>query len=177
MASTAQLSLSDRGGTDTFRRQNHTLDQSEQNDPGSLGVQRNWLARFLNIKPATRVLCFSTSRGRSRQELVRLLRSWRRYGIQDVLVDRARNLVYARLDAVNHLGIREVSFVIEIYVILKAGRRAGLSVARFTQQKGATSSFRRVTDAVEGMLRGKGVLMERGEAWREMEAVLMGATA
>lgn len=176
MASTPQISIADRG-TDTFRRQNHTLDQSAQNDPDSLGVQRNWLARFLNIKPATRILCFCTGRGRARQEIVRLLRSWYRYGIQDVLVDRARNLVYGRLDAVNHLGIREVNFVVEIYVILKEGRRAGLSVARFTQQKGAASSFRRVTDAVEGMLRSRGVLVERGEAWREMEAVLMSGCA
>lgn len=63
--------------------------------------------------------------------------------------------------------------MVEIYVILKEGRRAGLSVARFTQQKGAASSFRRVTDAVEGMLRGRGCMVERGEKWREMEAVLV----
>lgn len=171
IASTAGFSNSDRGGPSSFRH-NHTLDAAEQNDPRDLGVQQSWLARFFHLKPASHALCFCVGRGRARQEIVRVLRGWKQFGMRDVILDRARNLVFARLDAVNHLGIKEVSFVVEMYVMLEQGRKARLSVCRFTQRKGAASSFRRVIEAVESVLRGKGVLVDRGEMWREMEGVL-----
>ena len=62
-----------------------------------LGIQRNWLARFFNIKPASQVMCFCQGRGRVRQELVRLLRSWKAAGVRDVVFDREKNLVFARV--------------------------------------------------------------------------------
>jgi serine/threonine-protein kinase HSL1 (negative regulator of Swe1 kinase) len=61
----------------------------------------NWLSRFLHIKPASRTLCFQIGRGKVRQDLVRLLRDWQRFGVQDVSLDRESNSISARIDKGN----------------------------------------------------------------------------
>lgn len=159
-------------------RAGHTIDPTELTHPGDLGVSQNWLARFLNIRPATRTLCFNCGRGRTRQELVRLLRKWKDLGIRDVLLDRPRNLIFARLDGQSTLakkfGLKEVSFVVEMYVMLERGRRANLSIARFTQRKGAASSFRRIIEAAETSLGQMDVLVKDEAMKKEMESVLVG---
>ena len=141
-------------------------------------MSQNWLARFLNIRPASKILCFDCGRGRTRQELVRLLRKWKDLGIRDVLLDRERNLIFARLDGQSTLakkfGLKEVSFVVEMYVMLERGRRARLSVARFTQRKGAASSFKRIVEAAETSLGQMNVLVKDEEMKKEMQSVLVG---
>lgn len=64
-------------------------------------MQMNWLSRFLHIKPANKTLCFQIGRGKVRQDLVRLLRDWQRFGIRDVTFDRETNIVNARVDKNN----------------------------------------------------------------------------
>lgn len=64
-------------------------------------AQTNWLSRFLHIKPANKVLCFQVSRGKVRQDLVRLLRDWQRFGVRDVIYDRQTNIINARVDKNN----------------------------------------------------------------------------
>lgn len=76
-------------------------DGSEAGNSGAVETQQNWLARVLHIKPASRVVCFQIGRGRVRQELVRLLREWKKYGVRDVSFDRQTNIVAARVDKVN----------------------------------------------------------------------------
>lgn len=61
----------------------------------------NWLSRFLHIKPANKVLCFQIGRGKVRNDLVRLLRDWQRFGVRDVVFDRQANTVNARIDKNN----------------------------------------------------------------------------
>ena len=61
----------------------------------------NWLSRFLHIKPASQTLCFHIGRGKVRQDLVRLLRDWQRFGVRDVSVDRETNVINARVDKSN----------------------------------------------------------------------------
>lgn len=61
----------------------------------------NWLSRFLHIKPASKTLCLQVGRGKVRQDLVRLLRDWQRFGIQDVALDRKSNSISARVDRNN----------------------------------------------------------------------------
>jgi serine/threonine-protein kinase HSL1, negative regulator of Swe1 kinase len=63
--------------------------------------QQSWLARLFRVKPATKHLCFSISRRRARQEMVILLKEWRKYGIRDVQVDKERNIVFARVGEKN----------------------------------------------------------------------------
>jgi len=71
-------------------------------------------------------------------------------------------------------GLKEVSFVVEMYVMLERGRRANLSIARFTQRKGAASSFRRIIEAAETSLGQMDVLVKDEAMKKEMESVLVG---
>ena len=172
-----------------------THGEEQQIDARDIGVQRNWLARFLKIKPASRIVCFGIARGRARQEIVRLLRSWQRFGMRDVLYDRERNLISARLAPSNcksslpnvlhimaqrahcltsDLGIKEVAFYIELFVVLEYGRRAHLCLARVTQRKGAASSFRQIVDNIENRMRDRGLLVENQRRKNEMQAILQG---
>lgn len=57
------------------------------------------------------------------------------------------------------LKIKPVSLVIELFVVLEHGRRANLSIARFTQTRGAASSFRKVVDIIEDVCRGKHMIV------------------
>ncbi|KAJ4340006.1 serine/threonine-protein kinase gin4 [Ascochyta clinopodiicola] len=142
------------------------------NRTGPPEVQMNWLSRFLHIKPATKTLCFHVGRGKVRQDLVRLLRDWQRFGVRDVAFDRKTNVINARVDKVNHLKIKPVTFVIELFVVLEHGHRANLCLTRFTQTRGAASSFRKVVDIVEDVCRARTMLVEDPEKQATMMEVL-----
>lgn len=62
---------------------------------------QNWLARFLRIKPAVRSFCLQTSRIRARKEITAILREWRKYGMKDVVVDKAAGRIWARVAVKN----------------------------------------------------------------------------
>jgi serine/threonine-protein kinase HSL1 (negative regulator of Swe1 kinase) len=64
-------------------------------------AEQHWLARMFRIKPATKILCFQVPKRRARREIVTILREWRKYGMKDVVSDRVRNTVFARVDATN----------------------------------------------------------------------------
>jgi len=140
----------------------------------SNGTERSWFARFFHIKPLVKPLCFSIPRGRARQELVILLREWQRHGIRDMQYSRATNTISARVDRVNTLEIKPVSFRIEMFVVLEHGRKVGLSIARFVLVKGAGSAFRSVVEVVDGVMRGRGWLVEDEEKWRALCEVVGG---
>ncbi|KAK6420689.1 serine/threonine-protein kinase gin4, partial [Oleoguttula sp. CCFEE 5521] len=136
--------------------------------PTTSGPERSWFARFLNIKPATDLLCFSIPRGRARQELVLLLKEWQRHGIRDLQYSREQNTMSARVDRNNALDIKAVTFRIEIFVVLEHGCKVGLSIARFVQVKGAASGFRKVLEVIDGVMRGRGWLVEDREKWKAL---------
>ncbi|KAI4254595.1 MAG: hypothetical protein LQ352_003005 [Teloschistes flavicans] len=133
---------------------------------------QNWLMKFLRIKPAVTVLPLQVSRLRARKEMVGLLREWRKYGMRDIVVDKEAGRVWARVAVNNSLHIRPVSLAIEIFTVLERGRKANLSLARFTQEKGAKSSFDRVVKTMEDVLADRGLLMEDAERGRQMAKVL-----
>jgi len=78
---------------------NNNSDTSARAGPPE--IQMNWLSRFLHIKPASKTLCFHIGRGRVRQDLVRLLRDWQRFGVQDVSFNREINAISGRVDKSN----------------------------------------------------------------------------
>ena len=119
--------------------------------------QQNWLARLFRVKPATRYLCLGISRKRACQEVAILLREWRRYGMKDIEVDKERNIVFARVGATNYLQIREVAFACEVMTVIEHGKRNHLSILRFTQERGAASSFHRVVDTMSGVFTSRGL--------------------
>ena len=63
----------------------------------------NWLARLFHVKPATRYLCFTMASRRTRQELAICLKDWRAYGVQDIQVDKERNIIFAGIGPHNSM--------------------------------------------------------------------------
>ncbi|KAL2020983.1 hypothetical protein VTK56DRAFT_7757 [Thermocarpiscus australiensis] len=122
-------------------------------------VQQNWLARLFRVKPAMRYLCFNILKRRARQEVAILLREWRKYGIRDVEVDKNRNIIFARVGAKNYLNLKEVWFAVELMTVIEHGKQNQLSIARFTQEKGAASSFHKVVDAISATFSSRALLV------------------
>ncbi|KAI1141138.1 Pkinase-domain-containing protein [Hypoxylon sp. FL0543] len=121
--------------------------------------QRSWLARLFRVKPATRYLCFSMSRVRARQEITYLLRDWKRHGIRDIVVDKERSLLFARVSKKNQLNMKEASFAAEIMTVVEHGRRNHLCIVRFTQERGAASTFHKVVDTMESIFGERNLLV------------------
>lgn len=173
---------------------------------------QNWLARFLRIKPAVNVICFQVSKFRARKEVAGVFREWRKYGMRDIVVDKAAGRIWARVDVKNcmchlfsrlllslasrHSGlflastctfvaptlavfhdhtdvlealrIPSLSIAAEFHTLLHRGRRANIAIARFTQEKGAKSSFERVFEALEQILKARGLLVEDKKIVKQM---------
>ncbi|KAK1965673.1 Pkinase-domain-containing protein [Colletotrichum sublineola] len=125
----------------------------------NIEVHQNWLARLFGVKPATRHACLVISRKRARQELVILLKSWRRYGMGDIQVDKERNIVFARVGAENYLGMKEVAFAAEIMTVIEHGKKGPLCIVRLTQERGAASSFHMVVDTIWKVFESRGLLV------------------
>ena len=147
---------------------------SSADGPPSAGPERSWFARFFHIKPVVKILCFNIPRGRARQELIILLKEWQRHGIRDIQYSRETNTIAARVDKHNSLDIKPVAFRIELFVVLEHGKKAGLSIARFVQVKGAASGFRRVLEVVDGVMRGRNWLVQDEEKWKALCEVVGG---
>ncbi|OLN97238.1 putative serine/threonine-protein kinase HSL1 [Colletotrichum chlorophyti] len=126
----------------------------------TIEVHQNWLARLFGVKPATSYLCLVISRKRARQEIAILLKDWRRYGMRDIQVEKERNIVFARVGAENYLGMKEVAFAAEIMTVIEHGKKGPLCIVRFTQERGAASSFHKVVDTVRTVFRPRGLLVD-----------------
>ncbi|KAK4945542.1 serine/threonine-protein kinase gin4 [Elasticomyces elasticus] len=144
---------------------------------GPIEINQNWFAKFFNIKPASRVICLQISKGKARKELARMLKEWKKYGIRDVVTERRTggDVVRARVDASNceeiilplekdanmaaDLQLKPVHFHAYLYSVLEHGRKANLSIMKFTQEKGAASSFYKVVDTLEALLKEKDLLV------------------
>lgn len=142
-----------------------TVQSSGSGTQRNIEVKQNWLTRLFRVKPATSYMCMNLSRRKARQEVAILLREWRRYGIRDIQVDKQRNIIFARVAAKNckftvsdgnhphtnliiDLNIKEVAIAAEIVTVIEHGKRQPLSIVRFTQERGAASSFHRVVDTI-----------------------------
>ncbi|KAK4508136.1 hypothetical protein PRZ48_001874 [Zasmidium cellare] len=147
---------------------------SSNEAPPATGTERSWFARFFNIKPAVEILCFNIPRGKARKELVILLTEWQRHGIRDLQYSKETNIITARVDKVNSLDIKPVTFRIELFVVLEHGRKARLSIGRFVQVKGAASGFHKVIEVIDGVMRQQGKLVEDEEKWKALCEVVGG---
>ena len=57
------------------------------------------------------------------------------------------------------LSLKPVEFYATLYTVLEYGQRANLTVAKFTQVKGAASSFYKVIDTLEMVLEQREVMV------------------
>lgn len=62
-----------------------------------IAPQQNWLAKLFKVKPVSKQLCFTVGKRRARQEIARVLREWKRFGLEDLQVDKDRNIVFGRV--------------------------------------------------------------------------------
>jgi serine/threonine-protein kinase HSL1, negative regulator of Swe1 kinase len=134
-----------------------------------LGANQNWFARFFHVKPAVRIIAFKIPKAKIRKEVYRTLREWKVYGMEGVYLDRAENVVRGRVCESNckcpflvlwlklivyaDLNLRPVEFSAEFFTVLEHGRHANLSLVRFRQERGAASSFHKVVDTLELVLK------------------------
>lgn len=152
-------------------------------------ANQNWFARVFQIKPASRVIALNTSKVKGRKELYKLLREWKKYGMEDVYMDKSNSVVHGRVSEVNckfnrfhsrHLNadnivvlrLREVEFIAEFYTVLEHGRQANLSLVRFKQERGAASSFNKVVDTVHMRLQNRGLVVEDPVRAKKMARIL-----
>lgn len=96
------------------------------------------------------------------------MKEWKRHGIRDLEYSRENNTITARVDKINSLAIKPVTFRIELFVVLEHGLKVNLSIARFVQVKGAASGFRRVLDVMDGVMRGRSWLVEDDDKWKAL---------
>ena len=151
---------------------------SDSDKARHIEVKQNWLARLFRVKPATSYICMTMSRKRARQEVAILLREWRKYGIRGVQVDKQRNIVFARVGPRNckyrqtptakqttlltlraDLNLKEVAFAGEVMTVIEHGKKQPLSIVRFTQERGAASSFQRVVDTMRMVFESRNLLV------------------
>ena len=132
----------------------------------------NFFTRLLHVKPATHVLALMVSRDRALTEIRSIWRDWRRYGTRDIGIDRNKGLVWASVDENNKLDVKAVTIRAEVFPVAMKGRAQGLAVARFSQERGAKSSFERAIRAMSGVLRGRGVLVVDKKWAKDMRKAL-----
>ncbi|KAF7717907.1 Uncharacterized protein PECH_002693 [Penicillium ucsense] len=137
-------------------------------------ANQNWFARVFQIKPASRVIALNTSKVKGRKELYRMLREWEDYGMENVSLDKNNSVVRGRVGAVNFLRLREVELVAEFFTIRENDQPANLSLVRFKQERGAASSFNKVVDTVEMMMKSRGLVVEDPVKAKKMVLVLDG---
>ncbi|PTB68323.1 Pkinase-domain-containing protein [Trichoderma citrinoviride] len=122
--------------------------KSSSGSSRNIEVKQNWLTRLFRVKPATSHICMTLSRKRTRQEVAMLLRKWRKYGMTDIQVDKERNIIFARVGSENCLNLKPVAFAAEVMTVIEHGKKQPLSIIRFTQERGAASSFHKVVDTM-----------------------------
>ena len=71
------------------------------------------------------------------------------------------------------LNIRPVSLAVELFTVLERGRKANLALAKFTQEKGAKSSFERVAKTMQQVLENKGFIIEDEHRAKAIKSVLV----
>lgn len=133
---------------------------------GAGAIKQSLFARIFSIKPLSQVIQTTLSADRLRKELVELFQRWESMGIGivNVVEDSRTQIIRARLQSHNSVGLKAIKFRIQVVQI-----RTTAANAVFTQEKGdfyqeeltigAGSSFMRVVQQVDAVLCGKGYLV------------------
>lgn len=70
------------------------------------------------------------------------------------------------------LRLRPVEFSAEFFTVLEHGRHANLSLIQFRQERGAASSFHKVVDSMQVVLKQHDLLVEDPARAKKMAKVL-----
>ncbi|CAK41303.1 uncharacterized protein An12g08530, partial [Aspergillus niger] len=121
--------------------------------PRGGGKSQNWFARVFQLKPATRVIALNTSTTKARKYIHKTMREWKKWGMEDVYLDKDKRVIYGSVGEVNR-------------------RQENLSLVRFKQERGAASSFHKVVDTLYLLMKGQHMLMEDPARAKEMVRIL-----
>ncbi|PYH97684.1 putative serine/threonine protein kinase [Aspergillus ellipticus CBS 707.79] len=156
--------------TDSF--DTDTTEKPLPNRPRHESKSQNWFARVFQIKPATRVVALNTSTTKARKDVHKILRDWKKWGLEEVFLDRDRRVVYGSVAEANVLRLRPVQFSAEFCTYLEQGRQENLSLVRFRQERGAASSFHKVVDTLYIVMKQRNMLVEDPARAKEMARIL-----
>ncbi|PYH71125.1 serine/threonine-protein kinase [Aspergillus vadensis CBS 113365] len=140
--------------------------------PRGGGKSQNWFARVFQLKPATRVIALNTSTTKARKYIHKTMREWKKWGMEEVYLDKDKRVIYGSVGEVNLLNLRPVQFSAEFCTYLEQGRQENLSLVRFKQERGAASSFHKVVDTLYLLMKGQHMLMEDPARAKEMVRIL-----
>ncbi|WEW56734.1 serine/threonine-protein kinase gin4 [Emydomyces testavorans] len=149
---------------------------SNQSDKAELPIfpapSQNWFMRIFNIKPASKVIALNASKSRARKEVLKILREWKKYGMEDIHFDKQNSVIRGKVGELNFLRLRPVEFSVELFTVLEYGRNVNLSLIRVKQERGAASSFRKVVDTLIVVLKQRKLLVEETSKAKKMAKVL-----
>ncbi|KAK2736343.1 hypothetical protein FQN57_000793 [Myotisia sp. PD_48] len=131
-----------------------------------------WIPKFLHIKPATKVFALSLSKARAKKETIRILQGWKRYGLEDLFLDKHKSTLHGSVGELNCLRLRPVKFSAEFYTVLEFGHPADLSLIRLRLEQGATSTFNKLAKALGVELKRQDYLVQNTRRARNMTKVL-----
>ncbi|PWY83502.1 Pkinase-domain-containing protein [Aspergillus heteromorphus CBS 117.55] len=140
--------------------------------PRNDGKSQNWFARVFQIKPATRVVALNTSTTKARKDVHKILKEWKKYGMEEVFLDKDRRIIYGSVAEANFLRLRPVQFSAEFCTYLERGRQENLSLVRFRQERGAASSFNKVVDTLYLVMKQRNMIVEDPARAKEMARIL-----
>ena len=150
----------------------HPITTDDSSHASATTPAHSWFARLLNVKPVERILCLTIPRDRVVRVIHSVLREWRRYGVREINVDKGSSCISAVVGEDNTFGVKPVTLLCEVFPVAMKGRASGMAVARFSQVKGAKSSFSRAVEGMEGVLRGNRVVVKNKRWGREMRRCL-----
>ena len=150
---------------------------------------QNWLARFLRVKPAVKLLGINVNKVRAGREVRSILRGWKSHGMTGITTDRITGNIYARVDEANSklqvsqrllfktdnysaFSYKPVSVAIELFAVQYRGTRKKVCAARVSQVQGAKSTFETVAAGLMDFLRARELLMEDRETMKQIRICL-----
>lgn len=90
-----------KGNGESDHSEAETPSHPIQRGKTTAGKSQNWFARVFQIKPASKVFALDTSKVKGRKEVFKILCEWEKYGMEEVYMDKANNIVHARVGEVN----------------------------------------------------------------------------
>jgi serine/threonine-protein kinase HSL1 (negative regulator of Swe1 kinase) len=78
--------------------------------PRGGGKSQNWFARVFQLKPATRVIALNTSTTKARKYIHKTMREWKKWGMEDVYLDKDKRVIYGSVGEVNRTSPRSNIF-------------------------------------------------------------------
>ncbi|KAK2836083.1 hypothetical protein FQN49_006702 [Arthroderma sp. PD_2] len=140
--------------------------------PLTIGYANTWFSKFLPMTPASKVFALNISKPRAKKEILKILKEWKKYGLEELHLDKQNDKICGSVGELNFLRLRPVQFSAEFFSVLEHGRHANLSLIRLRQNQGASSSFYKVIQTLRMVLKRRDYLIQDSRRAKKMIKVL-----